>query len=84
MKGVGGIGFSLMTGGNFKPAHRESGSVCSCGGVPFLGLGWWGVQSVDNSKNEGETSQIGKDQSDLCEIFTLTGDKKKPHTLGGA
>ena len=47
-------------------------------------LGWWGVQPVDNWKNRGETSQIGEEPSSAAEVFTLTGDAKKPCGLGRA
>jgi hypothetical protein len=63
-----------MTGGNSKCGYRVSESLCKEGGVPFLVLGWWGVQPVDNYKNRGETSQIGKELSSAAEVFTLTGE----------
>jgi len=46
--GVVGLGFSLMRGGNSKCGYRVSESLCKEGGVPYMVLGWWGVQPVDN------------------------------------
>lgn len=80
MKGVGGIGFSLMTGAISKLGiERAEHSVSAAeshfwfwgGGVSSL----WVTRKMKGRPVRSENIKIG------CRS---TGDKKKPHALGGA